>query len=139
MFVSRFIGEEDRSDGNRNELNDEPTWIIDPIDGTMNFVHNNPNSCISIALFVNKQTEIGIVFNPTLDKLYTARKGQGAFCNGESIRVSGETRIEKSLVCTEFGPTRDAMKSAVILDNLAKVFQTAHGSVSLQYRCNAPN
>lgn len=67
-----------------------PTWIIDPIDGTMNFVHGLPHTCISVALLINKTAEIGIVYNPILEQLFTARKGQGAFLNGAPIRVSGE-------------------------------------------------
>jgi myo-inositol-1(or 4)-monophosphatase len=50
----QFIGEEDSSDGKRAVLTDAPTWIIDPVDGTMNFVHSFPHSAISVALLVNK-------------------------------------------------------------------------------------
>lgn len=57
----------------------------------MNFVHGLPHICISIALLIDKTTEIGIVFNPILDQLFTARKGKGAFLNGKMINVSQET------------------------------------------------
>lgn len=50
----KFIGEEDSSDGKKAELTDDPTWIIDPVDGTMNFVHGFPHSAISVACLVNK-------------------------------------------------------------------------------------
>lgn len=50
----KFIGEEDSSDGKKAELTDAPTWVIDPVDGTMNFVHSFPHSAISVALIVNK-------------------------------------------------------------------------------------
>lgn len=123
----RFIGEEASSDGKRTEFTDAPTWVIDPIDGTMNFVHNNPHSCISVAFFIAKDTQIGIVYNPTADKLYTARKGHGAWCNGIRLYVSKVTAIGESLVSTEFGPSRDGVKAAVVLDNVAKVFRVAHG------------
>lgn len=87
----RFIGEESTSETNhRVELTDAPTWIIDPVDGTMNFVHAMPHTCISIALYVNKVPEIGIVYNPVLEQFFSARRGQGAFHNGAPIRVSGE-------------------------------------------------
>jgi len=56
----------------------------------MNFVHGLPYTCISIALLINKITEIGIVYNPILEQLFTARKGQGAFLNGTPIHVSSE-------------------------------------------------
>ena len=90
IHSSRFIGEEESSLGKKVELTDAPTWIIDPIDGTMNFVHGLPHTCISIALLIGKTTEIGIVYNPILEQLFTARKGQGAFMNGAPIQVSGE-------------------------------------------------
>lgn len=67
---------------------DDPTWIIDPIDGTMNFVHSNPLISISVALTVNKRLEIGIIYLPALDMMYTARKGKGAELNGKKIKVN---------------------------------------------------
>lgn len=70
------------------ELTNAPTWIIDPIDGTTNFVHSFPHTCISVALVVNKTLEIGIVYNPVLKQLFTARRGKGAFLNGKPIRSS---------------------------------------------------
>lgn len=57
----------------------------------MNFVHSFPYTCISVALWVNKTAEIGIVYNPILDQLFTARRGQGAFLNDERLTVSGQT------------------------------------------------
>ncbi|CAD1469172.1 unnamed protein product, partial [Heterotrigona itama] len=86
----KFIGEEATSLGTKVELTDAPTWIIDPIDGTMNFVHGLPHTCISIALLINKTTEIGVVYNPILEQFFSARRGQGAFLNGAPIRVSRE-------------------------------------------------
>lgn len=56
----------------------------------MNFVHGLPHTCISVALLINKVAEIGIVYNPILEQLFTARKGQGAFLNGAPIHVSDE-------------------------------------------------
>lgn len=69
----------------------------------MNFVHSFPHSAISIALLVDKVTEIGIIFNPVLNQKFTARRGQGTYYNGKKASVSGQTDIKKSLVCTEFG------------------------------------
>lgn len=54
IFEFRFIGEEATSEGVKCELTESPTWIIDPVDGTLNFVHSFPHSCISIALLVNR-------------------------------------------------------------------------------------
>ncbi|KAL3182849.1 hypothetical protein MRX96_034486 [Rhipicephalus microplus] len=85
----KFIGEESVAAGIKSELTNDPTWIIDPIDGTMNFVHGFPVVAVSVALAVQKEIVVGIVYNPALDKMYTAVKGHGSFCNGTRLSVSG--------------------------------------------------
>jgi fructose-1,6-bisphosphatase/inositol monophosphatase family enzyme len=72
-------------------LTDDPTWLIDPVDGTTNFIHRFPFVAVSIGLYVKKEPAIGVVYNAPQDLLYTARKGLGAHCNGETISVSGQT------------------------------------------------
>lgn len=91
----RFIGEESVGDGGKCNLTDSPTWIIDPIDGTMNFVHGYPNVCISVGLLVNKVPEIGIIYNPVLEMFFEARRGKGAKLNGTHIYASKVTGTEK--------------------------------------------
>lgn len=108
-------------------LTDDPTWIIDPVDGTMNFVHSFPHSCVSIALLINKSAEIGIVYNPILNQRFTARRGMGAFYNGTPIRVSGQKQLSKALVTTEFGTSRDEERLGIILENMAKITRAVHG------------
>lgn len=123
----QFIGEEASADGVTAKLTDAPTWIIDPVDGTMNFVHGFPHSCISIALVVDKVTEIGIVYNPMLKQKFHAIRGKGAFYNDKPISVSGEKDPKKALVTTEFGTTRDPEKLKVVIDNFNKMAQLVHG------------
>lgn len=77
--------------GENCDLTDGPTWIVDPIDGTMNFVHSFPHSCISLAVLHCKEIKIGIIYNPILEQLFTAKIGQGAFLNDKPIKVSEET------------------------------------------------
>lgn len=85
----QFIAEESAySAVKQPELGDGPTWIIDPIDGTCNFVHQIPLICISIAFVVKKQIVIGIVYNPILNEMFTSRKGKGSFLNGIQIHTS---------------------------------------------------
>lgn len=86
----KFIGEEDTAKNNNvtKALTDDPTWIIDPIDGTSNFIKKIPHTCISIGLSINKKIVLGIVNNPVQKKMYTTKLGQGSFCNGERIKVS---------------------------------------------------
>ncbi|OQR75972.1 inositol monophosphatase 1-like, partial [Tropilaelaps mercedesae] len=81
-----FIGEESTADCGKHHFTNAPTWIIDPVDGTTNFVHTFPMVAISVALAINKEVIIGIVYNPIIDLLYTARKGKGAFVNQSILK-----------------------------------------------------
>lgn len=103
----KFIGEETSAAFGTVELTDDPTWIVDPLDGTTNFVHGFPFVCVSIGLTVNKVPTVGVVYNPILDELFTAIRGQGAFLNGNSIKASSQTDLVKSLLATEIGTKRD--------------------------------
>ncbi|XP_058878035.1 inositol monophosphatase 2 isoform X1 [Acipenser ruthenus] len=87
----RFIGEESSAAGEKCLLTDSPTWIIDPIDGTCNFIHSFPMVAVSIGFAVNKELEFGVIYHCLDENLYTARKGHGAFCNGIQLQVSKET------------------------------------------------
>ena len=77
-------------------------WLVDPLDGTTNFAHRYPMYCVSIAMTVDKKTEVGVVYDPVREELFTAVKGRGAFLNGKKIRVSKERELDKSLVATGF-------------------------------------
>lgn len=76
--------------------------IIDPIDGTTNFVNQVPHTCISVGVYKNKKPYLGIVYNPILDELYEAEVGKGAFLNGKKITVSKEEDFQKALIATGF-------------------------------------
>ena len=80
-----FIGEEGEG---RIARGDGPTWVVDPIDGTANFVRGVPHFCISIALVHAGGAGAGVIFDPMLDELFSARRGGGAFLNAAPIRVS---------------------------------------------------
>lgn len=123
----KFIGEESVSSGSKCTLTDAPTWIIDPIDGTMNFVHGFPHNCISIALFVDSQPVIAIIYNPVIEQMFTARKGLGARLNDQVIKVSGITTLCDALLMIESGTSRDLEKMKVIHQNCQKLIPQAHG------------
>lgn len=95
----RFLCEES---ANKLELTDAPTWIIDPIDGTTNYVHGFPMFAIAVAFSYKKELQFGITFNPALNQLYTARKGQGAFLNGEPISCSTTKEVCNSIGCLRY-------------------------------------
>ncbi|NMG73966.1 inositol monophosphatase family protein [Aromatoleum diolicum] len=82
--------------------NCEYQWIIDPLDGTTNFLHGFPQYAISIALAKNKVLEQAVIYDPTRNELFTATKGRGAFLNDRRIRVSKRIRLNESLIGTGF-------------------------------------
>jgi myo-inositol-1(or 4)-monophosphatase len=80
----------------------EYVWIIDPLDGTTNFIHGFPFYCVSIALAVQGKIEQAVVFDPTRNDLFTATKGRGAYLNERRIRVSKRVRLSDCLISTGF-------------------------------------
>ncbi|WCJ28154.1 Inositol monophosphatase family protein [Euphorbia peplus] len=103
----KFIGEETTAANGVTELTDEPTWIVDPLDGTTNFVHGFPFVCVSIGLTIGKVPTVGVVYNPILEELFTGIIGKGAFLNGNPIKASSASELVKSLLATEAGTKRD--------------------------------
>lgn len=77
-------------------------WIIDPLDGTTNFIHGYPMCAVSIALQEKGGVILGVIYNPIRDELFMAEKGKGAFLNGEQITVSQVNDPGKSLIATGF-------------------------------------
>ena len=80
----------------------EHVWIIDPLDGTTNFIHGFPVYCVSIALSVRGRVEQAVVYDPTRNDLFTATRGRGAFMNDRRIRVSKRTQLRECLIATGF-------------------------------------
>ena len=80
----------------------EFVWIIDPLDGTTNFIHGLPVYCVSIALAVKGKIEQAVVYDPTRNDLFTATKGRGAYMNDRRIRVSKRIHMEECLISTGF-------------------------------------
>ncbi len=83
-----------------NKANENNRWIIDPIDGTFNFLHGIPQFAISIAYEENKEILCGVVFNPITNEMFCAEKGNGAYLNNSRIRVSGKKKIENAMIVT---------------------------------------
>jgi myo-inositol-1(or 4)-monophosphatase len=81
-------------------------WVIDPIDGTTNFIHGFPQFAVSIALFVNGVVQQGVIYDPNRDELFTATKGAGAYLNHRRLRVASQLRLTDCLLGTGF-PYRD--------------------------------
>jgi myo-inositol-1(or 4)-monophosphatase len=77
-------------------------WVIDPIDGTTNFIHGFPQFAVSIALFVNGVVQQAVIYDPTRDELFTATKGAGAYLNHRRLRVAQQLRLADCLIGTGF-------------------------------------
>ena len=99
----QFLGEEgDNADVDLNGL----LWVLDPVDGTTNLIHDYKNSAISLALMENREPIAGIIYDPYLDEMYWAKKGEGSFLNGEKISVSAAKTMSESLIAIGTSPYR---------------------------------
>ena len=87
-------------------VEDAVRWVVDPLDGTNNFVHGIPWYSVSIALEVSGSVEVGVVLDPVRDLAYEATRGKGAWCAGERLAVSSEERLADAMVATGFPTDR---------------------------------
>ena len=95
-----FISEE--KDNSREDK--KMTWVLDPVDGTTNLIHGYNASAVSLALLVDGEPVLGLIYNPYKKELFTAEKGRGAFLNGKLIRVSDAACMEESLIAVGTSP-----------------------------------
>jgi myo-inositol-1(or 4)-monophosphatase len=89
-------------EGTGKDTNSEFRWHVDPLDGTTNFAHGYPFFCVSMALARKNELQVGVIYNPSLDELFVASRGEGATLNGKKIHCSKTTVLQKSLLCTGF-------------------------------------
>lgn len=94
-----FVGEETAAQETGFEAT---TWVVDPLDGTTNFAHKLPFVATSIGLWHQGGVRLGVVYNPVLEELFWAGRGQGAFCNGEPMRVSQAAELRLCMAATGF-------------------------------------
>ncbi|KAI9637081.1 uncharacterized protein MKK02DRAFT_34123 [Dioszegia hungarica] len=104
----KFIGEETYAG---EKITDAPTWIIDPIDGTTNFIHGFPMVCTSIGLAHKGVPVVGVIYNPFMDQLYSAAKGRGAYLNQtQKLPLTGKAKpllsLGHALIGVEYGSNR---------------------------------
>jgi myo-inositol-1(or 4)-monophosphatase len=128
-----FLGEER---GARN-LDAEALWIIDPIDGTHNFLTGIPFWCISIGLRLAGELVIGIIYHPLAAEFYSARRNSGAFLNGQPIEVSGETELGRARICVGFSYRRPVAEHARAVEGLlsggCEYLRLGSGALGLAY------
>jgi myo-inositol-1(or 4)-monophosphatase len=107
-----FLGEEGGGEAA------ERLWVIDPIDGTANYVRGIPGFCVSIAFVEAGRTELGVIYAPMDDELYAAARGRGARCNGESLSVSGCASIGQAMIGVGFAQRMPRPRFVRALDRL---------------------
>jgi len=117
----------------------EHIWIVDPLDGTTNFIHGMPQYAISIALAQRGVITQGLVYDPNRDELFTATRGRGAFLNNRRIRVSDRARLDQALIGTGFPQSRldnleDYMRLfRLVIERSAGVRRPGAASLDLAY------
>ncbi|MDI6697411.1 MAG: inositol monophosphatase family protein [Candidatus Saccharicenans sp.] len=93
-----FLAEEEI----RRDRASDYCWLVDPLDGTTNYAHGLPVFCVSIALSFKKEVVLGVVYDPAREEIFTAVRGQGAYLNGQPVRVSETAELGRSLLATGF-------------------------------------
>jgi myo-inositol-1(or 4)-monophosphatase len=119
-----FIAEESAT--GQEAIGDGYYWVIDPLDGTTNFLHRLPVYAVSVGLICNKQPVLGMIYEPNRDELFYACRGAGAFLNGKPIRVSSTDVLGRSLLATGF-PYYDFSYQDRYLALLKSLMQKSHG------------
>lgn len=115
------LAEESGASANLTQTS-EYVWIIDPLDGTTNFLHGFPQYCVSIALQHNGVMTQAVIFDPTRNELFAATKGAGAFLNDKRIRVTKRDKLADSLLATGF-----PFRSTTDIDNYLPMFKAMSG------------
>lgn len=104
----RVVGEESgKHDG---ALGDDVTWLVDPIDGTVNYLYNVPQFAVSIAAQISGESVAGVVYDVVRDEMYAATRGGGATCNGERLHCTSQTDLGLSLIATGFAYAAEARR-----------------------------
>jgi myo-inositol-1(or 4)-monophosphatase len=119
-----FIAEEKGSQASPAEY----TWVIDPLDGTVNFVHRVKYFAVSIALMHHESIILGVVYNPVMDEIFCAESGEGAFLNGHRISVSGVSNLAQGLLAMGFPYDHGSAAFKRSLDNFARVTTAAQAT-----------
>ncbi|TWT50299.1 Inositol-1-monophosphatase [Rubripirellula amarantea] len=102
-FVGEEEGETQPPDAVRKGDDDAPPcWVVDPLDGTVNYVHRLQSFAVSIGLYAKGKMRLGVIYDPVSGEMFTAFEGGGAFCNGKPIKVSGQSDLSDSLVACSF-------------------------------------
>lgn len=129
-----ILGEEGGQTGDSDHV-----WIVDPIDGTSNYLRGIPHFAISIALQVKGRLEAGVVYDPLREELFTAARGQGAFLNSQRMRVSGRKDLSTAVIATAFPFRQRRLMTAYkamfddVFDKVEDIRRAGTASLDLAY------
>ncbi len=105
----------------KNRSESDYLWLIDPLDGTKNYVHAFPVFCVSIGFAYRNEVQVGVIYAPSTGELFTAIRGEGAFLNGEPIRVSATREMRHCMIATGF-PHAAKQYLDIYLQTFRKIF-----------------
>jgi myo-inositol-1(or 4)-monophosphatase len=129
-----FIGEESKA---RPSGEGGAAWVVDPIDGTANFARSVPHFCVSIACVAANKVEVGVIYDPMLDELFSCQRGGGARLNGAPMRVSAMSELAKSAIEVGWNMRASADDYVDLLRRVARTgaapFRTGSGALALAY------
>jgi len=103
------LGEE----GSTGDVNAEYRWVIDPIDGTVNYFFGLPHAAVSIALEHRKKSVVGVIYDPFMDEIWTTTKGQPTRLNGKVVRVSNRSKLEDCVIAMGFSKSQDNLEKSL--------------------------
>jgi myo-inositol-1(or 4)-monophosphatase len=134
-----FLGEE--SAAGRMTIEEakqaEYVWIVDPVDGTTNFVHGFPFYCVSIALAHYGEVIVGVVYDPSNDEMFVAEKGKGAYLHGQKMQVASDDQLRVSLIATGFPANDNALRNLrsieTLLPKVRNIRTTGSAALHLAY------
>lgn len=131
----QFLGEEE----GLHEMSGDTYWILDPIDGTTNLIHDYKHSVVSLGLYEKGEITLGVIYDPFREDVYYARKGQGSFLNGNPIRVSGADTLKETIVSVGTSPYDREVADAnfrrirQVFDNCQDIRRTGSAALDLAY------
>ncbi len=122
-FADHAIYGEEGLAGNQES---DHQWIVDPIDGTVNYFYGIPHFCVSIALRIRGEIVLGVIYDPMMDEMFVGRKGEAPTLNGEQMRVSGRAALADAMITVGFSKNKESIEAGLrrFGDLLLKVRKT---------------
>jgi myo-inositol-1(or 4)-monophosphatase len=130
-----FVSEEGEQEG---RLDGQYCWVVDPLDGTLNYVHQIPHYAVSIALLEHGKPIVGVIYDPVSDECFRTRRGEGAWLNGSRITTSGVAKLSEAVIAASFAarvqfPAREIDQFVAAVQQSQGVRRTGSAALNLCY------